>query len=385
MNTISYIKEKGWDSLKSDLSIKTKIYEEYGIVKLNYDQINSPKTHPVVMECRALILSYPDANIVSRAFPRFFNYGEALDITKKCNLTSAEFYEKVDGSLIQVYFCIPTRKWEIATRGMAFAEGSDNSGDITGSFRSFRTAVLNAMGNWDENKFQSFSYTLNEQLTYIFEYCGPSNQIVTPYETNHLVLLSIVENSTGKEFINRIAACVDLFKINWNMNVRCPKIFNFESEKHMLDALDKFENREEGFVALDKTTGVRVKIKSPKYVRLHHLRGDILTQQKILELIVSGEADEYLTYFSEDKHKFVDYQNRWDNFKKELKDTQILLSGIVSQKEYASFAKKYSYSRLLFSSRKKNTDIIDELNNEDIEYKYNLFIKIHSDCNLNSC
>lgn len=378
MNTVNYIKTKGWNSLNSDLFIKTKIYKEYGIAKLNYDQIYSPKSHPVVMECRGLILSYPEANIISVAFPRFFNYGEVPDITKHCNLSNSEFYEKVDGSLIQVYFCFPTKKWEIATRGMAFAEGIDNTG--TGSFRS---AVLNAMGNWNENKFQSFSSTLNEKLTYIFEYCGPSNQIVTPYETDHLVLLSIVENYTGKEFLNKIELCVKLFNTNWNMNVRCPKIFNFETEKQMLDALDKFENREEGFVAVDKTTGVRVKLKSTKYLELHHLRGNTLTQQRILELVITGEADEYLTYFNTDAPKFVGCQNTWNNLKKEIKDTQILLNGIVSQKEYASFAKEYPYSRLLFLSRKNNTDIIEELNNIDTGYKCDLIIKKHSDYNLN--
>jgi hypothetical protein len=99
---------------------------------------------------------------------------------------------------------------------MAFAEGSDNTGTM-----SFRTAVLNAMGNW------------NEDLTYIFEYCGPANQIVTPYE----------------------AYC-------------------------------------------------------------------------------SGRSRRIFNLFSGDALKFVEYQNLWNNFKKELKDTQILLSGIVSQKEY---------------------------------------------------
>lgn len=44
-----------------------------------------------------------------------------------------------------------------------------------------------------------------------------------------------------------------------------------------------------------------------------------------------------------------------------------------------------NYLRTYFHPEKKNTDIIDKLNNEDIEYKYNLFVKSRSDCNLNSC
>ncbi len=262
MNTINFIKEHGWDALTSELHIKVKIYNE-GIAILNYDQIMSPKTHPVVIECVTLILSYPSANVISIAFPRFFNYGEALDITKQCNLSNSEFYEKVDGSLIQVYFCYQTRRWEIATGGMAFAEGLDN---FTGN--TFRESVLKAMGNWNEDRFQTFCDKLNEHLTYVFEYCGPSNKIITEYETDQLVLLSIIENSTGKEYTNKVYECVSLFKVNWNMNVRAPVNFNFENEHQMLEALYKLENKEKGFVAKDKTTGIRVKIKSHKYVLL---------------------------------------------------------------------------------------------------------------------
>lgn len=372
MNTFNYIKENGWDALTSELFIKVKLYKE-GLAKLNYDQVRSPKTHPVVIECRALILSYPDAHVVSAAFPRFFNYGEALDVTKHCDLTNSDFYEKADGSLIQVYFCLQTKRWEIATRGMAFAEGPDNfSGD------TFRMAVLKAMGNWDENKFQTFCDKLNEQLTYVFEYCGPSNRIITEYETDHLVLLSIIENSSGKEFTNRVPDCVNLFKVNWNMNVRAPMIFNFENETQMLGALHKLENREEGFVAKDKTTGVRVKIKSPKYVILHHLRGNnSLSPDRIAELIVSNEVDEYLSCFSGDASKFIEYQNTWDNFKKDLIDSWEMSKNTPSQKDFAQLVKKYPFSGLLFSARKHNIDIIEELNNSNTDYKSKLLLQFH--------
>ncbi len=374
MNTINFIKEKGWNALTSELSIKVKIYNEEGIAKLNYNQILSPKTHPVVIECRSLILSYPDAVVVSAAFPRFFNYGEALNITKYCDLTNANFYEKADGSLIQVYFCFQTRKWEISTRGMAFAEGLDNF-----SSNTFRVSVLNAMGNWDEDKFQLFCNNLNERLTYVFEYCGPSNRIVTEYKTDHLVLLSIVENSTGKEYLNRVSDCVKLFIDNWGMNVRSPEIFNFDSETQMLETLNKFENKEEGFVAIDKTTGVRVKIKSPKYIVLHHLRGNnVLDAGRIAELIVTGEVDEYLSSFTEDALKFINYQNVWNNFKKDLVDSWNLLKDITTQKDFAILAKKYSFNRLLFSARKNNVNIMEELENAEVEYKSKLLIHLHS-------
>ena len=73
MKTIEYIKKNGIESLKSEFGINVKEYDDLFV--LNYDQIESPKTHPIVQECRSLILD-KQFNVVSRSFDRFFNFGE---------------------------------------------------------------------------------------------------------------------------------------------------------------------------------------------------------------------------------------------------------------------------------------------------------------------
>ena len=73
MKVQEYIKEFGWDALSTSFDISVKVYEKEGIAKLDYSVL-SPKNHPIVMECRGLILSYPDPRlIVARPFTRFFN------------------------------------------------------------------------------------------------------------------------------------------------------------------------------------------------------------------------------------------------------------------------------------------------------------------------
>lgn len=60
--------------LKSELGI---IFSEYeNLVILNYSQIDSPKFHPITMECRGLILEKDTWDIVSFPFRRFFNENE---------------------------------------------------------------------------------------------------------------------------------------------------------------------------------------------------------------------------------------------------------------------------------------------------------------------
>ena len=73
MEVIKFIKEYGLVGLKEQLGIKITDYEQERLLVLNYCQINSPKNHPVVKECRQLILDY-DLNVVSRSFDRFFKY-----------------------------------------------------------------------------------------------------------------------------------------------------------------------------------------------------------------------------------------------------------------------------------------------------------------------
>ena len=165
-------------SIKEKLGITARVYQEdgYAIVLLDYDQINSPKVDPIVIECRSLILSYTNKfEVLSRKFDRFFNYGEALDYYKDFRIEESIVYEKLDGSLIGVWFNRFTRRWEISTRGMAFAEGNHPMGG------TFREKVLAAFNTTDEQLQEVFNKKFQTDWTIIFEYAGPENKVVTRY------------------------------------------------------------------------------------------------------------------------------------------------------------------------------------------------------------
>ena len=72
-----FIEEHDIDALTRDYGITVKQYETERVAVFNYDMIDSPKTDPIVAECRGLILSMDDCSVVSRSFDRFFNFGEA--------------------------------------------------------------------------------------------------------------------------------------------------------------------------------------------------------------------------------------------------------------------------------------------------------------------
>ena len=108
--------------LKNDLGIKY-VENDDGRVILNYCQIKSPKTHPIIIECRGLTLdSNNNWNVVGRAFDRFFNYGEHTDLTLLFDWSNFECSVKEDGSLITLYYI---NGWKINTRG-SFANSKCN-------------------------------------------------------------------------------------------------------------------------------------------------------------------------------------------------------------------------------------------------------------------
>lgn len=171
--------------LSEDLAIKVKDYGDYFL--LDYNQIDSPKTNEYVIECRGLTVD-KNGRILARAFPRFFNWGEAPETTVGFEFSRAKVMEKADGSLIKVYFNPYTGRWEIGTRGTALAEGPHDF------YPTFRDAVLATLGV-SESKFQEDCKMLDDKYTYVMEYIGPTNRIVTRYTKDELVYICATLNN----------------------------------------------------------------------------------------------------------------------------------------------------------------------------------------------
>ena len=110
---------KTLEQLKEELGIKFVQHED-GRVILNYCQIEIPKTHPIAMECRGLTLdSKNNWNIVAKAYDRFFNLGEHLELTNQFDWSDFECYTKEDGSIMLLYY--HNDEWYVNTRG-SFAD-----------------------------------------------------------------------------------------------------------------------------------------------------------------------------------------------------------------------------------------------------------------------
>ena len=257
MNIVKeYVDKFGIESLKNDLGIKVKEYP--GLYLLNYDQINSPKTHPVVMECRSLVVDL-DFNIVSRSFSRLKNLGEN---NTKLDFKNSIYFEKSDGSLINFFFNPVENRWDIRTRKSLFGESEMKIG------KPYKQGVLDTLFLTEESFQHICNIVLNKDYTYIFEFIGPSNRHVTRYIENKLVLIGIRHNQLGN-YVDINYCFNDLRRFFYN--IRLPKVYEFDSEEDIFTELEKLPDLGEGFVALNKITGERIKIKSKLFLQIFYI------------------------------------------------------------------------------------------------------------------
>lgn len=342
MKVQEYLKEYGLQKLQEEFSIVVGDYEDR--VTLNYNQIDSPKFNPVCDECRALILRKGTWEVLARSFNRFYNVGECIR-DKNFPISEAIIQEKIDGSLLSLYH--DGDKWCVATRKMAFAEGTLPIG-IT-----FKQLFDKAIENTKVMDVLTSS-TNAPYFTWVFEITSPENRVVTPYNERSVTLIGARHLQTQKEMSSN-----DLNDFAKVMQVRRPKTFECDSINELQKKAEELNAMDEGFVLVVEQDGShwRMKCKNPKYVAIAHMRENGgISPKRIMTLVLANEQAEYLSYFGEDK-KYFDFCE--DVYNESLNRINSIIKDhmdIVEQKEFALTIMpltKYGHEKgVIFNARK---------------------------------
>lgn len=334
-------------NLKEDYGIKYNIWENK-LVVLNYDQIESSKHkfHPIVRECRSLVLELGSWRVVSRSFDRFYNQGEDPDCEYQVEDLVA--YEKVDGSIVS--FFNYEGEWLYRTKSMIMPDSviNDNIGGVT-----WKDAIESAVN-------MEFFVLFPRFLTFIFELVCKENRVVVKYdhETPKLYYLACrvdtgeyVDGKRGEVFDEMFCKNFKFIK---------PKKYTFDTLDHCLQSAKELRNLEEGYVMYSKEGVPVMKVKNPAYVAAHHLRGNgPLTEKRVLDILVMNEQDEYLNIFPEDYKDFEPYINALSDLQAALAEfkNKINSGGFDewSQKEFALEVKDLPYSSIAFKMKQGKT------------------------------
>ena len=133
-----------------------------------------------------------------------------------------------------------------------------------------------------------------------------------------------------------------------------PKRYYFNTIEECLETAKHLKDLDEGYVLYQDNIPV-CKIKSPVYIAVHHIKGEGLNPKRIMQVILAGELDEYLTYFPEDEPMFKPYQEALNTLKLMLGQTFLTTQHITDQKEFALQVKDFCYSGVLFQCKKNGT------------------------------
>ena len=321
-----------WEELLSQEPYFLKVSRDnvfnHRLVMLKYNQLDSDFHEEIVRESRGLIFDEDSLEVVSVPFFKFGNYGESY--VPNIDWESAIITEKRDGSLMKVSYIGDDVL--ISTNGCIDAFKAPLQDDVLCPYANYGEMFVKALGN----RLQ----LLEKGKTYMFELTSPYNKVVVPYDKLELALIGIRDNQSLQEELIYDSSLKDSFLL--------PKRYGFRTLEECIESAKSLPYSEEGYVVVDKYFN-RVKIKSLAYVDAHHIKGNgVLTEKRILEILLANEKDEVLVYFPEYSKVFDEMNQRiirkalildaqWKRIKARLD-----CKDIASRKDLAMFLKDHS-------------------------------------------
>ena len=259
---------------------ETRLWEDYGLkIKRNGAYAIFNYSHearfdlPLVQEARGIVLDVERLEVVCWPFRKFGNYAESY--ADDIDWNTARVQEKVDGSIIKLWYSRRWERWVFSTNGIIDAAEAP-----IGEGRPGKTYlnVIRSAANYGDIPFDA----LDVDRTYIFELVGPEVQVVVSYDEPMLFHTGTRHNVTGQEY-------------DEDIGVRRPRSYPLRSLEDCVEAARSLNSggqgvQWEGFVVVDGNWH-RVKVKSPDYLVRHKLSSICLTMTNCLDLLLVQGLD----------------------------------------------------------------------------------------------
>lgn len=364
---------KNWRDILSNPPYNLLIRDDGKYTLIKYNQLFSDFREPIVREARGLIIKKSGYafKLICMPFTKFFALGDpnALgDLKSLCMRRKWLVEEKVDGSLIKLFY--DEGKWHVATNGTIDASKAEVQDGANSEFPNY--LALFEYASKDKIDYSK----LNRNYTYMFELVSPENKVVCAYNTHTIYYLGRRNIKTLKEVPYFEDECLGLEKCK---RPRCTVIYPKKSPKKAMaelkrkvNSLTKDDENFEGLVVSDVSLKSRIKIKSSEYLRLSKIKGNgILTEKKILFMIINSLDDDAIQAFPEYRPKFEKVRcqlNKWiENINKDIKYLKV--NNWNSQKEFAEWAKKTTYSSFMFLAYKggNSFDLNEEIRKMNLD------------------
>lgn len=283
------------DILKDEYKITVK--EEYPFAIFNYG-IDCDFSNPIVQESRGIILDLDNLEVVCWPFRKFGNYNESY--ADKIDWNTARVQDKIDGSIIKLWWNRMTGKWQFSTNGTINADTALANQMTQDTFLN----VIRKADNYCEIILRLPIF--NKDYTFIFELVSPETQVVVKYPKPHLYHIGTRSNISGQE-------------MDSDIGIEKPKEYKLKSLDDCVTAaseLNKSDDgqvhgvKKEGFVVVDGNWN-RIKVKSPDYLMLHRMSSNAnFSKERIISMIRDGSVS--VQDICEDFPNFAHYFKFYD-------------------------------------------------------------------------
>lgn len=313
-----------WEEELTQAPYNLHITHENGYFLIKYNQIESDFDIPMVREARGIIFRESDFTCVCHPFNKFGNYGESY--CPDIDWMTASVQEKIDGSLIKVWYDRLDHSWHISTNGSINAFTTP-----VNDYMNFGDLFTQALCNSTNYTLDDLYDELNPNFSYFFELVSPYNRVVIPYDETKLYFLGMRCMVNDEESFPENSVFERVFNI--------PKRYNLHTLDDVQALAEKLPWDKEGYVVCDANFN-RIKIKSPSYVKAHYARNNnVMTTERIIDVILSGEENEFLIYASEYADRLYEIKNKMQTLAHEAVEQAHILFGATCEfperKDYA--------------------------------------------------
>jgi RNA ligase len=265
-------------------------------------------------ECRGLIFD-AEGKVMSRPFHKFFNVSERAE-TQPNNIDMTQTHvimEKMDGSMIR----------PILVDGLLRLATKMGVTEVAMQAEEWLAAHSHT-----EHLKQWLHWCMDIDVTPIFEWVSPSNQIVLAYEEADLVLLAMRDNVTGEYHMPD--ACP------FNM-VPCYGSVEGNIAEYVTRQRDA-EGREGDIIRF--ADGHMIKIKCDWYVRIHKTLDRVKFDRNIVDLIINENIDDAIPMLPQEQiDRIRGFELRfWEAFKQ--KENRLYGLRIAAQQSYSDDRKR---------------------------------------------
>lgn len=225
-----------------------------------------------------------DGELVSAGFPKFTNWGENPDnFPVPKSLSGATVMEKLDGSLL----IVSKYKGEfiLRTRGTVGAAALSNGYEL----EIFKQDYPNVFSYQPD--FETWPFSL------LFEWVSPVQRIVLNYgdEPDWYLVGGIYHDGVQNRPYN-------LFQQDWldalakGFGCKRPKTYTFNTVTDLMNVVDSWKGQEGVCVYANDGQSI-YKIKSAWYLMLHHMKSELSSLEKVLDVWIGLNKPEYNTFY----------------------------------------------------------------------------------------